>query len=215
MSYQSINNIINPKESTLKNINMGEDEDEDYIVYKDHCIPTGNYPSEYICMICLDKFHPSKNTCESECLHTFHVECIKKWLSFGHDNCPVCKLESISLQPIEYRTEEKYKEIHRERLLKQVVAEDAITAEAIATIVSVEDNNYIDSLSLDELYAEIYIHRRGANDGFSSEEAHEYHINYQTQLEERAAQMESIDREGDYLFNMSMGVRAEDYVYQR
>ncbi len=203
MSEYSVINIINflKLKNIFVNLNLPVE-----IIYND-IIPANNYPTEFTCMICLEIMQNIYDFCESECLHTFHTDCIKQWLSHGHDNCPVCKSISISLQPIQFRTEEQYKELQTVRISKLKITQPI-------SLLSWEDNNYIDGLSLEDLNAEIYISLHGAGDSFSSSEALEYHINYHARLEERVAEIESIERETDYLYNMHMGVRAADYVHR-
>ena len=175
------------------------------------CLPD-RYPAIYQCSICLEilnqdeESNPQK-TCETNCFHTFHIDCIKQWSLHGHTNCPICKSTSISLQPIQFRTEEQYKELQTVRINKLKITQPV-------SLLSWEDNNYIDGLSLEDLNAEIYISLHGAGDSFSSSEALEYHINYHTRLEERVAEIESIERETDYIYNMHMGVRDADYIHR-
>ena len=44
------------------------------------------------CSICLSPLHSSKKkiVCLDKCLHTYHSECITKWLE-NHDTCPYCR----------------------------------------------------------------------------------------------------------------------------
>ena len=189
-------NMSDPSANTIINsLNISSD------------IPPNNYPTEYTCMICLDTMQNISLFCESECLHTFHTDCIKQWLSHGHNNCPVCKSPSISVQPIKFRTEEEYVKIQRMRESKLKLTQ------SVSHLLRLEHNTYIDSLSLEDLNGEIFISLRSAGDYFYSSQAYEYHINYHMRLEERVAEIESIERETDYLFNMHMGVRQQDYTF--
>ena len=170
------------------------------------------YPAIYQCYICLENLNQDEEsnpqkTCETNCFHTFHIDCIEKWSLYGHNNCPVCKSTSISLQPIQFRTEEEYKELQKVRINKLKITQPI-------SLLSLEDNTYIDDLSLEDLNAEIYISFHGAGDSFSSPEALEYHINYHARLEERVAEIESIERETDYLYNLHMGIQDADYIHR-
>lgn len=178
------------------------------------CLPD-RYPSIYQCSICLENLNQNdesdpQKTCETNCFHTFHIDCIKQWSLLSHTNCPVCKSISISLQPIKFRTEDDYKELQKDRINKLKKLTPDIYIDGLS-FLSQEDENYIDDLSLEDLNTEIYISLRSAGDSFSSSEAHEYHINYHTRLEERIIEIEMIEREVDYLYNMHMGVREADY----
>lgn len=173
------------------------------------CLPD-RYPALYQCSICLANFSHDeesdpKKTCETNCFHAFHIDCIKQWSSYGNSNCPFCKQYIHSLNPVQFRTEEEYKEIQRGRSLISL---------QVNTYLSQEDNIYIDNLSLEDLNAEIFISIRGAGDSFPSVEAYEYHINYHMRLEERAAQLDSIERETDYIYNMHMGIQDADYIHR-
>ncbi|NXH86641.1 DZIP3 ligase, partial [Edolisoma coerulescens] len=52
-------------------------------------------PKEYAassgdpCTICLEEL--SRNTCELECGHEFHRECIRMWLQDHSSTCPICR----------------------------------------------------------------------------------------------------------------------------
>ena len=44
------------------------------------------------CTICLERFKEGENIRRLECLHIYHINCIKNWLK-NKDQCPVCKFK--------------------------------------------------------------------------------------------------------------------------
>ena len=44
------------------------------------------------CTICLELFKEGENIRRLECLHIYHINCIKNWLK-NKDQCPVCKFK--------------------------------------------------------------------------------------------------------------------------
>jgi len=49
-----------------------------------------NANEEPICAICQDDFHDNEEVCILQCLHRYHLYCIKKWLIMKNE-CPTCK----------------------------------------------------------------------------------------------------------------------------
>ncbi|CAB9513514.1 H2 finger protein [Seminavis robusta] len=53
------------------------------------------------CPICLGNFLEGDVLVESnKCRHVCHVNCISEWLSNGHDNCPVCRVQMITKEDL-------------------------------------------------------------------------------------------------------------------
>ncbi|XVE92196.1 hypothetical protein REPUB_Repub01dG0076200 [Reevesia pubescens] len=44
------------------------------------------------CMICLEKITVESYVSRMPCSHTYHVNCIKRWLKQSH-YCPICHFE--------------------------------------------------------------------------------------------------------------------------
>tara|TARA_B110000208_G_scaffold189922_1_gene252598 strand:- start:1941 stop:2336 length:396 start_codon:yes stop_codon:yes gene_type:complete len=44
------------------------------------------------CSICLENIDKKNMFCFKECKHSFHIECIKKWINYNK-NCPICRKE--------------------------------------------------------------------------------------------------------------------------
>ncbi|KAL3536388.1 hypothetical protein ACH5RR_004849 [Cinchona calisaya] len=62
-------------------------------------IITTNYTKEEsnedVCAVCLSEFKQGDEVrVLPECMHTFHVSCIDKWL-LSHRNCPLCRAETL------------------------------------------------------------------------------------------------------------------------
>jgi len=54
---------------------------------------------QLVCAICLDDFHPRHTIRELPlCHHTFHRECIDRWVFQGRAVCPVCKAEMFAIE---------------------------------------------------------------------------------------------------------------------
>ncbi|KAF9236459.1 hypothetical protein BU15DRAFT_35415, partial [Melanogaster broomeanus] len=43
------------------------------------------------CLICLDDYTPEDNLRVLTCKHTFHQDCVDRWLETGRNNCPACR----------------------------------------------------------------------------------------------------------------------------
>jgi hypothetical protein len=43
------------------------------------------------CLICLDEYAQEDECRLMGCRHTFHRECVDRWLSTGRNNCPACR----------------------------------------------------------------------------------------------------------------------------
>ena len=48
------------------------------------------------CPICLEHFRVGNRRTTLPCMHLFHSECMKRWLTGGSDKCPVCNA-SVSI----------------------------------------------------------------------------------------------------------------------
>ena len=46
---------------------------------------------KYTCPICMELYIVREEICTLPCLHTFHDNCVKKWLRQSN-NCPICKI---------------------------------------------------------------------------------------------------------------------------
>ncbi|NXG05360.1 DZIP3 ligase, partial [Sakesphorus luctuosus] len=49
--------------------------------------------SEDPCTICHDEL--SRDSCELECGHHFHRECIRTWLKEHSSTCPICRVHAL------------------------------------------------------------------------------------------------------------------------
>ena len=45
------------------------------------------------CLICIDDFIEEDNIVKTKCCHLFHYDCLKKWLCYESNKCPVCRIE--------------------------------------------------------------------------------------------------------------------------
>ena len=64
------------------------------------------------CLICLEEIENDQEYLP--CAHSFHSECISKWLN-DHDTCPICKIPIFITSPghlIEHNRLEKLREEH-------------------------------------------------------------------------------------------------------
>ena len=201
------------------------------------------YPPELQCMICFEeldvRFENRNDTCETDCLHTYHSTCLIEWFKHGHTHCPMCNTRDISiindLFHIEFRTEAQYTQLVRERAaniaLKDnnkgsvpdlVYSDDEDDGDQhMPEIVyvgshqenTIDDNDFIENLSIEDLRAEIFISIQGPSEPYQDPQLLINHINYHMRLEERLEVLEEMERETDYMFSMSMGIRAEDYHF--
>lgn len=48
------------------------------------------------CLICLDDYFPEDDLRVMSCKHTFHKNCVDKWLETGRNNCPACRSKGVS-----------------------------------------------------------------------------------------------------------------------
>jgi len=58
------------------------------------------------CSICLDDYHPGEMLRSLPCGHTFHSDCITKWLTERSAVCPLCKAELVVVEDDEESDEE-------------------------------------------------------------------------------------------------------------
>ncbi|KAF7799383.1 hypothetical protein EIP86_010615 [Pleurotus ostreatoroseus] len=49
------------------------------------------------CLICLDDYDPDDDLRLMTCRHTFHKECVDKWLQVGRNNCPACRSKGVTV----------------------------------------------------------------------------------------------------------------------
>lgn len=56
-------------------------------------VPSGS--EEAKCCICLEQFQSGNELRRLPCLHSFHAECVDKWLVINNA-CPVCRIPIIS-----------------------------------------------------------------------------------------------------------------------
>ncbi|XP_071089543.1 E3 ubiquitin-protein ligase RNF103-like [Haliotis cracherodii] len=59
--------------------------------------PEGFLPATQ-CVICLDDYRFGVMLCGLPCLHTFHEDCIVRWLNKGHHYCPMCRWPAYKLK---------------------------------------------------------------------------------------------------------------------
>lgn len=76
------------------------------------------------CTICLEEFQCEHIVCVTECLHVFHVECLKKWLitNVMNPKCPNCAnnlLKETNMKNIELQEAQNNNVIEVERQLNQ------------------------------------------------------------------------------------------------
>lgn len=61
-------------------------------------IITSNYSQESkedLCAVCLSEFNEGDEVrVLPDCMHTFHVSCVDKWLR-SHRNCPLCRAQTL------------------------------------------------------------------------------------------------------------------------
>ncbi|KAI0768971.1 hypothetical protein BD413DRAFT_558742 [Trametes elegans] len=48
------------------------------------------------CWICLDSYQPEDELRLMHCKHTFHKDCVDKWMQVGRNNCPACRARGVS-----------------------------------------------------------------------------------------------------------------------
>jgi len=47
------------------------------------------------CLICLDDYTPEDDLRVLTCKHTFHQDCVDRWLETGRNNCPACRSKGV------------------------------------------------------------------------------------------------------------------------
>eukprot|EP00980_Cylindrotheca_fusiformis_P015095 scaffold4160_cov86-Cylindrotheca_fusiformis.AAC.3 len=55
---------------------------------------------DYCCCICLEAYIPGDTVCiamTSSCDHVFHKDCILQWLHSNHNECPLCRVDLMSI----------------------------------------------------------------------------------------------------------------------
>ena len=52
---------------------------------------TNNSNADNKCSICYDKFTTTDPAIRTRCNHRFHLDCLRKWSSSGHNSCPLCR----------------------------------------------------------------------------------------------------------------------------
>ncbi|KAF3796047.1 E3 ubiquitin-protein ligase RING1-like [Nymphaea thermarum] len=52
-----------------------------------------------VCPVCLDVFHLHQTVMHLPCLHRYHPECLRPWLS-AHSDCPYCRTH-VSVRSVE------------------------------------------------------------------------------------------------------------------
>lgn len=75
-------------------------------IYENIVVEVSEPDKQDTCSICLNEFDELKTV--TNCNHTFHENCIKKWTENGGNNCPLCRskiltivnFQSISISPI-------------------------------------------------------------------------------------------------------------------
>jgi len=45
------------------------------------------------CLICLETFNENEKLIKIKCNHIFHIDCIKKWVCYESNKCPVCRID--------------------------------------------------------------------------------------------------------------------------
>jgi len=75
--YETLVNL-EPKNVTLKDISK---------------FPFINQTTETECSICLEPYEPKEPLKVLRCEHTFHPECIRKWLTEVNVRCPICRCD--------------------------------------------------------------------------------------------------------------------------
>jgi len=91
-------NVVNMIDQTQNRTVLNETTLEEIAPLHCPCIPDPNktdYAPEYsipsTCCVCLEQYNPKQLSRCLPCKHSFHANCIDKWLLEGSACCPICK----------------------------------------------------------------------------------------------------------------------------
>lgn len=87
-------NRCDPETSQSKDCDCAVDVDADSLDEVDQAEQGGVIELDHSCPICLERLKIGEEVAWSKlrhCQHTFHYDCIMKWLRIGHMHCPVCR----------------------------------------------------------------------------------------------------------------------------
>jgi hypothetical protein len=80
------------------NYNIYEDvkivlNEEDFDKLKSCKFKDLNYDESKECLICIEYFNKEDDITKINCNHIFHKNCIKSWLCYESNKCPICRID--------------------------------------------------------------------------------------------------------------------------